>query len=166
MNMQFLKRLTVPILMPHWIQDLLLALPRIICGLLMSIDFGASKFGVPWSDAERKLGFFEVAFWFPTDVAAYGGIFAIFPVFFAWMGAFSEAVGGLFLALGVQTRVFSFLMIATMLVAIVMQQLPKGTWNALPAAGFMWVSVFTLILGSGRFGIDYLIAKKWKHEKV
>jgi putative oxidoreductase len=151
-------------LMPAWWQDLLLAIPRILCGLLMSIDFGASKFGMPWSDADRKLGLFEVAFWFPQDVAEYGGIFAVAPVFFAWMGAFSEAVGGVFLALGFQTRVFSFLMICTMLVAIVMQQLPNGIWNALPAAGFMWVSLFTLVIGSGRFGLDYLIAKKWTHE--
>jgi putative oxidoreductase len=25
--------------------------------------------------------FFEVAFWFPNDVAEYGGIFAMFPIF-------------------------------------------------------------------------------------
>jgi putative oxidoreductase len=151
--------------MPAWWQDLLLAIPRIFCGLLMTIDFGASKFGMPWSDADRKLGLFEVAFWFPQDVAEYGGIFAAAPVFFAWMGAFTEAVGGACLVLGLQTRVFSFLMICTMLVAIFMQQLSQGMWNALPAAGFMWVACFTLVLGSGRFGLDYFITKKLNREK-
>ena len=162
--MRLLQRLTNPILMPAWWQDLILALPRILCGILMSVSFGAPKFGVPWSPADRKLGFFEVAFWFPTDVAEYGGLFAVAPAFFAWMGAFSEAVGGIFLALGLQTRLFSFLIACTMFVAAVWQQLPNGgMWNALPAAGFFWLTLYTTVLGSGRFGLDYLIAKKWQH---
>jgi putative oxidoreductase len=132
----------------------------------MSISFGAPKFGMPWSPADRKLGLFEVAFWFPQDVAEYGGVFALAPIFFAWMGACSEAVGGLFLALGLQTRIFSFLIACTMFVAVVWQQLPNGMWNALPAAGFLWLTVYTTVTGSGRFGVDYLIAKKWQHEKA
>jgi putative oxidoreductase len=31
----------------------------------------------------------------------------------------------------------------------------------LPAMGFGWVALFNTILGSGRFGIDYLISKKF-----
>lgn len=146
--------------MPQWWQDLFLTLPRLVCGFLLTTDFGAAKFGLPWSPTEKNLGFFEVAFWFPNDVAEYGGIFAAFPAFFAWMGAFSEAVGGLFWIFGLQTRVFSFLIFCTMLVAIFMQQFNNGTWNMLPAAGFLWVSMFYMVLGSGRFGIDYLISKK------
>jgi putative oxidoreductase len=159
--MQTLKSITAPVLMPFWWQDLLLALPRILCGGLLAFEFGAPKFGMPWSPADRNLGLFEVAFWFPDDVAGYGGIFALFPAFFAWMGAFSEAVGGLFLMAGLQTRLFAFLNVCTMLVAIFMQQLPRGMWNALPAASFLWVSLFALIIGSGRFGFDYLISKKY-----
>jgi putative oxidoreductase len=114
---------------------------------------------MPWSPADNNLGLFEVAFWFPNDVAHYGGIFAIAPVFFAWMGAFSETIGGLFLLFGFQTRIASFLIICTMLVAIFMQQINNGLWNCLAAMGFLWVAMFYLILGSGRFGIDYLITK-------
>ena len=158
--MKILQHLTNPILMPVWWQDLLLLLPRVVCGYLLTSNFGAAKFGLPWSPADNNLGFFEVAFWFPNDVAAYGGIFKMFPVFFAWMGAFSEAVGGIFLLLGLQTRIFSFLILCTMLVAIFMQQMGNGAWNMLPAAGFAWVSLYTMIIGSGRFGIDYLIFKK------
>lgn len=146
--------------MPQWWQDVFLWLPRLVCGFLLTTDFGAAKFGMPWSPAEKNLGFFEVAFWFPNDVAEYGGIFAVFPAFFAWMGAFSEAVGGLFWIFGLQTRVFSFLIFCTMLVAIFMQQFNNGTWNMLPAAGFLWVSMFYMVLGSGRFSIDYFISKK------
>lgn len=146
--------------MPKWWQDVLIAIPRIVCGYLLTTDFGAAKFGMPWSPADKNLGLFEVAFWFPEDVKGYGGIFAAMPVFFAWMGAFAEAVGGLLLLLGFQTRIASFLIVCTMLVAIFMQQLPNGMWNALPAMGFLWAALYTMIMGSGRFGADYLIAKK------
>ncbi|MBK8698538.1 MAG: DoxX family protein [Saprospiraceae bacterium] len=156
-----IKRITAPIVLPFWWQDLLAAIPRIICGYLLTADFGAAKFGLPWSPVDNNLGFFEVAFWFPNDVKAYGGIFAMFPVFFAWMGAFSEAVGGIFMLLGLQTRLASFLIACTMLVAIFMQQLNQGVWNMLPAMGFLWVAIYGMMLGSGRFGIDHLITKRY-----
>ena len=145
--------------MPYWTQDLLFAFPRIICGYLLAVNFGGSKFGMPWTPDEKNLALFEVAFWFPKDVASYGGLFALFPVFFAWMGAFSEAVGGLLLILGLQTRIASFLIVCTMLVAIFMQQINYGLWNCLAAMGFLWIGIFYMILGSGRFGIDYLMTK-------
>lgn len=146
--------------MPHWWQDLLLAIPRIVCGYMLTADFGAAKFGLPWSPEKNNLGFFEVAYWFPNDVAAYGGVFAMFPSFLAWMGAFSEGVGGIFLILGLLTRPFAFLVLATMFVAAFFQQWGNGTWNMLPAMGIMWVSLFFTILGSGRFGLDQLLFRK------
>ena len=158
--MKLLTKISKPILLPHWSQDLFLTIPRIICGFLLTSNFCAAKFGLPWSPVDNNLGLFEVAFWFPNDVASYGGIFAIAPAFFAWIGAFSEAVGGLFLLFGFQTRIASFLIIGTMLVAVFMQQIQNGLWNCLPALGFLWVAMTTLILGSGRFGIDYLITRK------
>ncbi len=151
--------------MPFWWQDALIAIPRIICGMMLSLDFGASKFGMPWSPAEKNLGLFEVVYWFPIDVAAYGGIFTIFPVFFAWMGAFSEAVGGLLFAAGLFTRFNSFLIVCTMSVAAFIQQWGEGSWNMLPPLGFLWVALYQLFLGSGRFGFDYLISKKITHAK-
>lgn len=148
--------------MPFGWQDLLFTLPRLVYGYLLTSDFGAAKFGLPWSPPDNNLGFFEVAYWFPNDVAAYGGLFAKFPAFFAWMGAFSEGVGGIFLMLGLLTRPFAFLIFATMFVAAFFQQFDQGTWNMLPALGMMWVSLFYMVLGSGRFGIDALITKKIK----
>ena len=159
---KLLKRFTLPVLLPYWWQDALLTIPRIVCGFLLTSNFGAAKFGLPWSPADSNLRFFEVAFWFPDDVAKYGGIFKLFPILFAWMGAFSEAVGGIFLLLGLQTRIFSLLIFCTMMVAVFLQQWSNGTWNTLPALGFGWVSLFTMVLGSGRFGMDHLISKKLK----
>jgi len=149
-----------PQVQQHWFADLSFAIIRFVCGMLLAIDFGASKFGMPWTHEGQNLNLFEVAAWFPKDVAEYGGIFAAMPVFFAWMGAFSEAVGGLFLALGLKTRVAAFLIMCTMLVAIFLQKWGQGTWGMLPAMGFLWVAIYHLYLGSGRFGLDYLIAKR------
>ncbi|NAS13125.1 DoxX family protein [Poritiphilus flavus] len=158
--MKILKQLIKPVLQNHWIADAVFALIRFIGGMIIALEFGAPKFGMPWTDDDRNLDFFEVVAWFPEDVAAYGGIFALAPVFFAWMGAFSEAVGGLFLALGLKTRVASFLIMCTMLVAIFCQKWGGSTWGLLPAASFLWISVYNLYLGSGRFGLDYLISKR------
>jgi len=157
-----IKKIIIPITMRHWFSDLLFTLPRIICGYLLAVNFGGSKFGVPWSpEGSPDLGFLEVVEWFPKDIAEYGGVFAMFPVFFAWMGAASEAIGGVFLSLGFKTRIASFFIICTMLVAIIFQKSDSGIWGMLPALGFLWIAIYNLILGSGRFGIDYLITKKW-----
>lgn len=166
MHMNFIKRITKPLILPTWWQDLLMAIPRIVCGYLLTASFGAAKFGLPWSPADNNLGFFEVAFWFPNDVKEYGGLFAMFSAFWAWMAAFSEAVGGLFVLLGFQTRIFSFLIACTMLVIIFVHQFKYGMWNMLPGMGFLWVSIMGMVLGSGRFGIDYLTSKKWNNEKL
>jgi putative oxidoreductase len=155
-----LKFIITPVIQKHWFTDLVFAIPRILCGLLLTTMFGADKFGMPWTAESQNLNLFEVSAWFPEDVSSYGGIFAVAPIFFAWMGAFSEAVGGLFLMLGLKTRIASFLIICTMFVAIFMQKWNQGLWPMLPAMGFLWVAIYNLFLGSGRFGIDYLISKK------
>jgi putative oxidoreductase len=158
--MKYLRILTTPFTMPQWWQDLIIALPRIICGFLLTSSFGSDKFGMPWSPVEKKLGFMEVIYWFTQDVEGYGGIFAQHPIFFAWMAGFSEAVGGLLLLIGLQTRIAGFLLCMTMLGAIFLQQINQGMWNCLPAMGFLWVSIYAMVLGSGRFGVDYLLSKK------
>lgn len=149
-----------PILMPRWWQDLFISIPRIICGYWLTSDFGASKFGLPWSPSEVNLDLFEVVYWFPSDVAAYGGVFKVFSVFLAYMGAFSEGIGGIAFIVGFQTRLFSFLMACTMLVAAICQQWDNGLWSMMSGLGILWVTMFHLILGSGKFGIDYLITNK------
>jgi putative oxidoreductase len=47
--------------------------------------------------------------------------------------------------------------------AIFMQQIQNGLWNCLCSHGIFWVAMFFLI-GSGRFGIDYLLLKKLNYE--
>ncbi len=113
---------------------MLIAVPRISCGYLLTADVGAQKFGLSWSPPENNPGFFEVAYWFPNDVAEVGGIFAQFPGILAWMAAFSEADGGVFLLLGLFSRPFAVLLIPPMLVAICYQQVGR---NRLDSTGFV-----------------------------
>ncbi len=99
---QISKIIITPVDINGWVSNILIAIPRIIGGLLLTIDFGASKFGMPWSDSDKNLSLFQVAPWFPKDVAEFGLPFSLAPVFFAWMAAASETIGGLLLVFGFQ----------------------------------------------------------------
>jgi putative oxidoreductase len=112
-------------------------------------------------DSFRKnLSLFEVAEWFPQDVEKFGFPFSVAPIFFAWIGAASEAIGGLFLVMGLGTKLFSFFVVSAMLVAIFFQKWGGGTWGMLQAMGFLWMAIYNFILGSGKIGLDYPISKK------
>lgn len=155
-----------PIQFSSLVTDVIIAIPRILGGFMLCVEFGSSKFGMPWS-ATEEMGLFEVASWFPQDVAKFGGLFALAPTFFAWIGAASEAIGGLFLALGLGTRVCGALLSMTMFTAIFFQKWPDAieygsSWPLLPAAGFLWIALYSLAFGSGKIGLDQLIIMKWK----
>ena len=75
------------------------------------------------------------------------------------MDLFAEAIGGLLLLSRCKTRIVSVLTKRTMLVALFIRQINNGVWNCLAAMGFLQMAMFYLILGSGRFDIDYLRTK-------
>ena len=160
----YLKRLTKPIIFEKWYMNLLITLPRVLGGLMLCFEFGSSKFGMPWSTT-NELGLFQVASWFPEDISKFGFPFVLAPKLFAWIGAAAEAIGGLFLAIGLGTRIWSILLSITMLTAIFFQKCPDAmeygsSWPLLPAIGFLWISIYSIVLGSGKFGVDYLISRK------
>lgn len=157
-----LLKITEPKKIEGFFSNLILALPRILGGFMLATMFGGDKFGVPWSFEDTGLGLFEVAAWFPEDVANYGFPFSVAPVFFAWLAAASEAVGGMFLLFGLQTRISGFFISCTMLGAIFLQQWGGSVWSMLPAMGFLWISLYAMVFGSGKFGLDYWVAKKCK----
>jgi putative oxidoreductase len=64
------------------------------------------------------------------------------------------------LVLGLGTRIAGFVVACTMLVAIFFQKWGSEVWEMLPAMGFLWISIYAIIMGSGRFGFDHLISKK------
>ena len=79
--------------------DILLAVPRIWAGWMLSFRIGCNKFGVPWTPSEKELGFFEVSPGFVEYIAKMD-LFAWAPLFFAWMAGFSETICSLLMALG------------------------------------------------------------------
>ncbi|MEA5258326.1 DoxX family protein [Arcicella aquatica] len=138
------SKIITPVYTSAWYTDLLLALPRIVGCYFLAINFGGSKFPCPD--------------WFIQDVAKFG---FPFPTFFAWAAVLAETFGGALLVIGLFTRVAGFMVMCTMLVAIFFQKWGGEVWEMLPAMGFLWISLYAIVMGSGHFGLDHLIAKKW-----
>ncbi len=163
-SIRMFRRILIPQSFSSFGNNLALAIPRILGGLMLCFEFGSSKFGMPWSTT-NEMGLFEVASWFPEDIAKFGLPFSLAPLLFAWLAAASEAIGGLFLAFGLGTRIWGALLTCTMLTAIFLQKWPDvleygSSWPILPAAGFLWISIYAVVFGSGKYGIDYLLTKK------
>ncbi|MGQ0542740.1 MAG: DoxX family protein [Blastocatellia bacterium] len=119
-----------------------LALLRIFTGIALAFSHGIGK--VPPGEGliagTEKLGF-------PL------------PVFFAWSAGLAEFLGGIFLALGLFTRISSFFIAFTMLVAIV------GVHGADPfnkqelAFLYFFIALAFLLKGSGDWSLDSFLRK-------
>ena len=162
-----LIRILKPLQLDSWLANVWIAIPRILGGTSLCLEFGSPKFGMPWSTTE-EMGLFQVASWFPEDVSKFAIPFSLAPTFFAWMGAATEAIEGLILALGLGTRICSVFVAVTMLTAIFMEKWPQAmeygsSWPLLPAAGFLWIALYSILTGSGKIGADYWIAKKFEN---
>ena len=119
-----------------------LTLLRIAAGGTLALSHGIGK--IPPSDGfiegTAKLGF-------PL------------PALFAWAAALSEFLGGAFLALGLFTRVSSFFIVVTMLVALL------GVHRADPfqkqelAFLYLFIALAFMLKGSGDWSIDSFLRK-------
>ena len=78
-------------------------------------------------------------------------------VLWAYIGAYTELIGGLFLLLGIFTRITSLLILIFMVVAVLKVHWTKGFF--IQAGGFEYnfviicVCVVLMILGPGKFGL-------------
>jgi putative oxidoreductase len=79
--------------------------------------------------------------------------------FFGFMAAFSEAIGGLLIAIGFLFRPAAALVVATMFVAWVMH---VTTGRGTPGHAFknMWVALGLVFLGPGRYSVDAWLARR------
>ncbi len=81
------------------------------------------------------------------------------PVFFAWAAGLSEFLGGIFLALGFLTRISSFFIAVTMLVALI------GVHGADPfnrqelAFMYLFVALSFLLKGAGDWSVDSFLRR-------
>lgn len=119
-----------------------LTLLRIFTGAALALTHGLSK--MPPSDgfidATGKLGF-------PL------------PVVFAWAAALSEFLGGAFLALGLFTRVSSFFIAFTMLVALLGVHRADPFQKQEMAFLYFFIAAAFMLKGSGDWSIDSFLRK-------
>ena len=102
-----------------------------------------------------------------------------FPVENAWLVGFTETFGGMFLALGLLTRLTAIPLIINFIVAYVTTEqdalkklLSLDTDDFFAAAPFLFLfaAVIVLAFGPGVFSLDYLISRwrnrEWKSAKL
>jgi putative oxidoreductase len=90
------------------------------------------------------------------------------PAFSAFFVSWLELLGGIFLAVGLGSRVFGLLLAADMFVAYLTASRPAlfsifsdpGKFYADDAYTFLFASLLVLIFGPGKFAIDELLLKK------
>ena len=97
--------------------------------------------------------------WLGSRMNLVGVTFA--PAFFGFMAAVAEFFGGVFLILGLFTRVWSWLLAFTMFIAMLHHlQAGDGISGASHAIELMVVFVGLAIIGPAKLSLDYLFFKK------
>lgn len=119
-----------------------LTLLRVFAGLAMAFGHGLGKLppGPGLIDRTAQMGF-------PVPVA------------FAWAAALSEFLGGIFLALGLFTRVSGFFIAAVMLTALLGVHAADPFAQQEKAFLFLFIAIAFLIKGSGDWSIDAFLRK-------
>lgn len=119
-----------------------LALLRIYAGIALAFAHGINK--LPPSDAFiERTG----TFGFPV------------PVVFAWAAAFSEFIGGIFLAIGLFTRISSFFIMCTMLTALVFVHWSDPFGRQELPFFYFFAAIAFLLKGSGDWSLDAFLRK-------
>ncbi|MFL5742082.1 MAG: DoxX family protein [Flavisolibacter sp.] len=129
--------------------DLVLFIIRLVCGYIF-ITTGSGKIGHPFN-------------WMGPDSS--------FPGFFQFLAAISEYIGGFALILGLITRLASFGIGCTMIVAIYVMRFnyhmpfisnTGGPASDLPTLLLM-MAILLFVAGPGRFSLDHLVfGRKFK----
>ena len=113
---------------------------RVSLGLVMAFGHGFLK--LPVQDGLVQ------------GVAAMGFPFAIAPVAFAWAAALAEFCGGLFIALGLATRLSALLWIFTMTSAAFVVHAADPFDIKERAFLYLFSGIFFLLAGAGKYSVD------------
>ena len=119
--------------------DAALLVVRVVFGLSMAFAHGLGK--VPPSEGFTG---FVGSLGFPS------------PGFFAWAAGLSEFVGGIFIAVGLLTRVSGFFLLQTMLVAVVMAHGDDPYTKMEMGILYATVSLALIATGAGRLSLDHM----------
>lgn len=154
------RRLTVPYQLTHWSANLTAAIPQIIGGFILVFYWAPSKIGLPWSN--NGLALFEISPEFVGLIEKFGDSFADMPFTIAYIFAVIELLTGIILMIGCCIRIFSFFFILQLVFILIFREF-DGSWSYIPYFSYISICLMALYFGSGKFGVDYLIAKgmKW-----
>jgi putative oxidoreductase len=84
------------------------------------------------------------------------------PALFAWAASISESFGALFLALGLLTRPAALMILITMLVAAFGRHASDPFTDKELALLYGALSAVFLVMGSGRFGVDAWLRRRFR----
>jgi len=108
-----------------------------------------------------------------TPIAYFTQLHIPFPVENAWLVGFTETFGGMFLALGLLTRLTAIPIIIDFIVAYIASEqdalkkllsLDTDDFFAASPFLFLFAAVIVLAFGPGAFSVDYLIAR-WRGQE-
>ncbi|TLF44345.1 DoxX family protein [Maribacter aurantiacus] len=153
---QFFKKILKPYEVQGILPNILLLLPRVIMGCLLTFIFSKELLGTPWADEGLEL--LQVAPWFVEKVSNFGIPFSLMPKTFAWSAGFTTAMGGILLIMGANTRITAFFIICMMLITILFRAW-DGSWDILPVFSFFCFGLFFLGFGAGKYSFDYYFSR-------
>lgn len=156
----YLHKMIPPFRIQGIFVNVLIMMTRVVGGFFLSFVYGAEVFGMPWTSKKYDLAFFEVADWFVVEVSQFGPPFEYMPRLFAWSAGFTMAIGGILWVLGLNTRATAFFVAITMFITIMLRSW-NDTWHILPTFLLFCLGLVFLLLGSGRFGMDAMITKRY-----
>ena len=142
-----IKSIIGNILRPDGGVDIGIFILRVFSGFLMFQNHGLSKITSGTARWE-KLGH---AF---TDMIGIDS----FHVFFGFMASLAESLGAILISIGLFTRVSSFLLFFTMMIAS-LKHFFKGDFSEL-AFVYAVICIVFIISGSGKYGLDYYFFRK------
>ena len=83
------------------------------------------------------------------------------PSFFAWAAGLAEFVGGIFIALGLLTRVSGFFLLQTMLVAVFVAHGDDPYKKMEMGLLYAMVALALTATGAGRFSVDRFLSERF-----
>lgn len=117
--------------------------------LILRVIVGIFFIGHAWSKLSGMDGF----------IGLITGMLGL-PVFFAYLVAWSELIGGILLIIGLFTRYASILLSTIMLVAIFTVKIKNGFMAAELDITFLAILISLLFTGAGKYGLDLMKCKK------
>ena len=142
-----IKSLNGYILKPDGGVDIGILILRVFTGFLMLQNHGLSKI-TSGIDRWERLGHAL------TDMIGIDS----FHIFFGFLASLAESLGAILISIGLFTRVSSFLLFFTMMIAC-LKHFFKGDFSEL-AFVYAVICIVFIITGSGRYGLDYYFFRR------